>query len=86
MTTFSTPTLFITIMERFTYFPCPWPSAKVVKLSQRAALPSVEASSCLAARTDKAKLAVSLRDTWKWLMEESSSRLMALRIVMGNFI
>jgi len=83
LTTFSTPpsSLPSTWIGSLSFpVPLPRPSGKVVKLSQRAALPSAKAFSCLVltARTDKVKLTVSTRDTWKWLMEESSSRLLAL--------
>jgi hypothetical protein len=74
LTTFSTPILFITIlMEMLTNFLSPtdqvtWQSRKAKpELEQLLALSSAEAVSCLllATRTDKDKLAVVVRDTWR---------------------
>ena len=96
LTTFSTPILFITIlMEGLTNLLSPTTDQATCQsrkakpeLEQLPALSSAKAVSCLllATRTDKDKLAVVMRDTWRNLVEgfyKPADRLISSRLMMA---
>lgn len=94
LSTFSTPTLFITIlMERLSNFLSPtdlsiWQSqGEKSELDELPALSSAEAVSCLlTTRTDQDTLAVVVRDIWRKLVEGSykpADRLTSSRLMMA---